>query len=240
VHEFLYGFRYILARPSLLGLQLVFLTGNLFMGLAMVVLPPMILARTGDNEKLFALVQSAGAIGGVVGGVAVSAWGGFKRRVHGVLLGWAVSGLLGTTLLGLGRTVPVWVAASFLGALFGPLIDGSNQAIWQSKVAPEVQGRVFSVRMLIAWCAGPITAFIAGPLSDYALEPAMRSNGIWAERLGWLVGTGPGAGMSLLFVFSGLIVVLIGMGGYLFPAIRNAETILPDHDFKERTAEISA
>ena len=240
VQEFLYGFRYILARPSLLGLQLVFLSCNVFWGLAMVVLPPMILARTGNNERIFALVQSAGAIGGVVGGVAMSAWGGFKRRVHGVLLGWAVSGLLGGTLMGLGRVVPVWVAASFLGALFGPLIDGSNQAIWQAKVAPEVQGRVFSVRMLIAWCAGPITAFVAGPLSDFVLEPAMRSNGSWADRLGWLVGTGPGAGMSLLFVFPGILVMLIGVGGYFFPAVRNAESILPDHDLKEKTAEIPA
>jgi MFS transporter, DHA3 family, macrolide efflux protein len=238
VREFLYGFQYILARPSLLGLQLVFLSCNLFLGLAMVVLPPMILARTGNNEGIFALVQSAGAIGGVVGGVVMSAWGGFKRRVNGVLLGWTLAGLLGVSFMGLGRTVAVWVAASFLGTLVGPLIDGSNQAIWQAKVAPEVQGRVFSVRMLIAWCAGPVTAFVAGPLSDFVLEPAMRPGGIWADRLGWLVGTGPGAGMSLLFVFSGILLVLIGMGGYFFPAVRNAERLLPDHDLKEKTAEI--
>jgi MFS transporter, DHA3 family, macrolide efflux protein len=240
VREFLYGFKYILARPSLLGLQLVFLSGNLFWGLAWVVLPAMILARTGDNARTFALVQSAGAVGGVVGAVVMSAWGGFKRRVHGVLLGWALSGLLGVTLLGLGRTAPIWIVASFLATLLAPLIDGSNQAIWQAKVAPEVQGRVFSVRMLIAWCAGPITAFIAGPLSDYVLEPAMRPGGSWADRLGWLVGTGPGAGMSLLFVFSGILVTLIGVGGYFFPAIRKAESLLPDHDLKEKTAETLA
>ena len=50
----------------------------------------MILLRTGNDSVSLGLVQSAGAIGGVVGGIAMSAWGGFKRRVHGVLAGWIV------------------------------------------------------------------------------------------------------------------------------------------------------
>ena len=45
-----------------------------------------------------------------------------------------------------------------------------------------------------------------------------------------LVGTHPGAGMSLIFVFSGLMAMLVGLAGYLVPAIRDAETILPDQD----------
>ena len=53
------------------------------------ILAPMILARTGNNKLIFGTVSSAGAIGGVVGGLAMSAWGGPKRRVHGVLAGWA-------------------------------------------------------------------------------------------------------------------------------------------------------
>jgi len=40
-----YGFRYILARPSLLGLQLVFFFGNFLYGLAFALTAPMILAR---------------------------------------------------------------------------------------------------------------------------------------------------------------------------------------------------
>ena len=89
--EAVFGFRYIFARPSLLGLQLVFFFGNLCSGIAYTVLAPMILLRTGNDSVSLGLVQSAGAIGGVVGGVAMSAWGGFKRRVHGVLAGWVVS-----------------------------------------------------------------------------------------------------------------------------------------------------
>jgi DHA3 family macrolide efflux protein-like MFS transporter len=137
--ESLYGFRHILRRPSLLGLQLVFMAANLFSGLGFTLLAPMILARTGNNELIFGSVNSAGAIGGVVGGLAMSAWGGPKRRVLGVLGGWLLFGLLGGTLFGLGRSLPIWLVASFAAAFFGPIINASNQAIWQAKVEPDVQ-----------------------------------------------------------------------------------------------------
>jgi len=228
--ETTYGFRYIFARPSLLGLQLVFLVGNFFSGLGYAVLAPMILGRTGNNELIFGSVQSAGAIGGVVGGLAMSAWGGPRRRVHGVLLGWFAAGLLGYTVLGLGRTLPVWTVSIFLGTFFGPIINGSNQAIWQAKVAPDVQGRVFTTRTFIAWLVLPLSQLLAGPLADRVLEPAMAAGGRLTPVFGRLVGTGPGAGMGLLFVVTGVLAALAGLGGYLFPAVRNAEDILPDHD----------
>jgi MFS family permease len=227
--EAIYGFRYIFARPSLLGLQTVFLVGNLFGGLAYAVTAPMILGRTGNNELIFGSVQSAGAIGGVLGGLVMSAWGGPKRRVHGVLLGWFYASLLGQMVLGLGQALPVWAAGSFLWAFFSPIIDGSNQAIWQAKVAPDVQGRVFTARQFIAWLVLPISNLLAGPLADRVLEPAMAEGGRLVPVFGWLVGTGTGAGIALLFVVTGLLAALVGLGGYLFSVVRNAEDILPDH-----------
>lgn len=228
--ESVYGFRYILERPSLLGLQLVFFVGNLFSSLAFAVLAPLILARTGNDEIIFGSVQSAGAIGGLVGGLVMSAWGGPKRKVNGVLAGWTLTSLLGQVLLGLGRSLPVWAVASFLGAFFGPIINGSNQAIWQAKVAPDVQGRVFSTRMLIAWLVTPISHLAAGPLADRVFEPGLRAGGSLVPLFGRLVGSGPGAGMALMFVLTGTLAMCAGLGGYLFPAVRNAEGILPDHD----------
>ncbi len=227
--EAAFGFRYIFARPSLLGLQLVFFAGNLCAGIAFTVLAPMILLRTGNDSVSLGLVQSAGAIGGIVGGIAMSAWGGFKRRVHGVLGGWIVSSFF-FALLGLGTWVPFWVAINALSALFIPLINGSNQAIWQAKVAPDVQGRVFSARTLIAWLTNPISPLIAGTLADYVLEPAMRAPSGLSSLFGWLVPPGPGAGMGLLIFFSCLGGMLAGLTGYFIHAIRHAEDLLPDHD----------
>ena len=111
-----------------------------------------------------------------------------------------------------------------------PIINGSNQAIWQSKVAPDVQGRVFSIRRLIAWFVNPAAMLVAGPLADRVLEPAMVENGSLTGAFSGLVGTGPGAGMSLMFIFAGLMAMIVGIAGYFVPAIRNVETILPDHD----------
>ena len=228
--ESLYGFRYIVKRPSLLGLQLVFTAINLIATFGFIVLAPMILARTGNDELMLGSVQSALGVGGVAGGILLSVWGGPKRRVHGVLLGMAASSLLGATLLGVGQTLPLWLVAAFFSAFFIPILNGSNQAIWQAKVAPDVQGKVFAARRLIAQLSAPVAMLLAGPLADAVFEPAMMPGGALATLLGPLVGTGPGAGMGLMFVLSGVAGTLVGFGGYLFPAIRRVETLVPDHD----------
>lgn len=227
--ESLYGFKYIFQRKSLLGLQLVFMAGNFFATISYTLYAPMVLARTGSNALIFGSVQTAGAIGGVVGGLAISAWGGPKRRVHGVLAGWMLSAVLGTIFFGLGRSLPVWAAGSFFGAFFVPLINSSNQAIWQSKVAPDVQGRVFSIRRLIAWLVNPLGTLVAGPLADFGLEPAMMPGASLANTLDWLVGVGPGAGMALIVIFAGVGAFIVALGGYGFRVVRDAEDLLPDH-----------
>jgi MFS transporter, DHA3 family, macrolide efflux protein len=228
--ESIFGLHYILQRPSLLGLQLVFLLGNFATGIAFTLMAAMVLARTSNNSLVLGTVNSIGAAGGVIGGLLMSAWGGTKKKVHGVLIGWALTGIFGAMLMGLGQNAIIWAAAAFCGDLLGPWINGSNQAIWQAKVAPDVQGRVFSIRRLIAWFSTPLAALIAGPLADKVMEPAMQEGGALVPVFGGLVGTGPGAGMSVIFIFCGLVATLVGLGGYLIRTIRDAEEILPDHD----------
>ena len=225
-----YGFRYIFRRPSLLGLQLMLFFTNLTWTLSSTILAPMLLARTGSSETTLATVQSVGAIGGIVGGLLLSVWGGPKRRVHGVLLSMVLSSILGQILFGVGQTIVVWAVAAFFTHTLMPILNGSNQAIWQAKVAPDVQGRVFAARRMIAQITAPIGMLLAGPLADQVFEPAMQVNGSLAPVFGELVGTGPGAGMALMFVLFGVIRALTALSGYAFPAIRNAEELLPDHD----------
>lgn len=227
--ESLYGFQYIFARPSLLGLQLVLFAINLIATFAMILMAPMILARTGNDELALGMVQSAAGFGGVAGGLLLGIWGGPKRRVHGLLWGITLASLGGELLLGVGRELLLWTVAAFLGAFFIPILNGSNQAIWQAKVEPGVQGRVFASRRLIAQVTAPLAMVMAGPLADGFFEPAFRSQGALAESFGWLVGTGPGAGMGLMFVMSGVLGVAVGLGGYAFAAVRLAEELLPDH-----------
>ena len=229
--EAAYGFRYIWRRPSLLGLQASFFFSNLFSSIGIILLPAMILARTGNNETTLGLVQSALGIGGVVGGLLLSTWGGPQRRIHGLLLGFIGISLLGQSLLGIGQALPLWAAAGFFVGFFIPFINGSNQAIWQAKVAPDVQGRVFAARRIFAQVTIPLGFLLGGYMADGIFEPLMMNpSGVVARFFEPLVGSGPGAGMGLIFVITGLLGAAVGLAGYVIPVIRNAEDILPDHD----------
>jgi DHA3 family macrolide efflux protein-like MFS transporter len=230
LNESAYGFRYVLARPSLLGLQLIFFFGNLLSTLCFTLGAPMVLARTGNNPLALGAVQTAAAAGAVVGGLLLTAWSGPRRKIHGVLLGWAGSFLAGEFLMGLGRTVPVWAVAIFAGSTFGALVNASNQAIWQRKVPPDIQGRVFSARLLIAQISGPVATLIAGPLADRVLEPGMREGGRLAGIFGGLLGVGPGTGISLLFLVAGVTGAVMALIAYAIKPIRDVERIIPDFD----------
>jgi predicted MFS family arabinose efflux permease len=231
LEDSLFGFKYILARKGLLGLQLVFFFVNFTGSLCFPLLPPMILSQTGNDTVLLGTVQSAFGAGGVIGGLLLSAWGGPKKKVHGVLAGMALSNLFGLTLLGLAGTVYLWVAGAFVMMVFNPIINGSNQAIWQSKVPPEMQGRVFSARAFIALISQPVAMAITGPLADGFLLPGMMKDGLLAPYFSWLIGVGPGEGVSLLFLIMGLIGSVVGFSGYIFKQVRNVEKLLPDHEY---------
>ena len=230
ISESVYGFKYIFKRPSLLGLQTLFLFGNLFTGITFATFAPMVLSRSNDNYQWLASVQTFGAIGGIAGGLLMSTWKGFKKYSTGVILGWAITGLL-VVAFGVSASLWVWLPTLVLQSIFIALINTSNQALWQSKVAPDAQGRVFAARRLIAMATQPIAPLIGGVLADQVLEPGMANEASGMFTLfSPIVGTGPGSGMAILFVIGGLLVVTVGMIGFSIPQIRNVEEILPDHD----------
>lgn len=236
--EVRFGFSYIWQRKGLLGLLMIY-TGINF-GAALTyfgVMSAMVLTRSGGSELALASVQAAMGIGGVIGGLIYTAWGGPKRKIHGLLIATTFSYLLGDFLFAVGRTPVVWMVAGFLAAIFIPVIVGSNKGIWQVKVAPDVQGRVFAVQALFEQISLPIGYLLAGPLADRVFGPAMMPDGALANVFGWLVGTGPGAGMGLMFIFTWIMGVSIGLGGFLIPAVRRVELDLPDHDLLQDADE---
>ena len=231
LQEALYGFKYIFARRGLLGLLTFFIVLNFVIGLSGPLFSPFILERTNQSSEILGVVTSANAIGAVVGGLLIGLWGGFKKRINSIFLGEALTGLFLLVVFGLGRSLPVWIIAVVIGGIFPIFTNGASQAIWQSKVAPDVQGRVFSARRMIAWSVGPITPILAGLLADYVTEPAMQANTWLANSFGWMVGTTPGSGMALQFVLTGIVYVAAAGFTYLFvPHVRNLESELPDHD----------
>lgn len=226
--EIVYGFRFIFANRSLLGLQINFFLINLVLGVGVALRVPMILARTGNDEILLGTVLSIMAAGSVAGSVIMSIWGGPKRLIHGVLMGLLLSSL-GLVVQGLGREMIVWSIGGFILLFFLPLANASLQSIWQSKTPPDVQGRVFAARRLIGQGSLPIAMLVAGPLSDFVVEPAMAAGGSLAPVFGQWVGVGAGAGMSLLILFAGIIGVMLPLlAGYAWSAVRNLEDLVPD------------
>ncbi len=226
VKESAFGFRFIWSHKGLLGLQLILFAFNVIATFGLVLMNPMILSKTDNNELMLGSVLAIGAIGGVIGGVAMSIHGGPKKRVHGVFIGLAIAAV-GGIILGLGNDIWGWALGVFVFMSTIALCNGSNQAIWQSKVAPEFQGRVFATRGLIAMMGVPISQLLAGPLAEYWAEPLMEDA---TGLLEFLFGSGPGAGMALIIFLVGVGGVIIGLAGYLFPGVRNVETLMPDHD----------
>jgi MFS family permease len=229
------GFRYIFARPGLLGLLLIILSFSTAESLGYPLIVPMILARTGNNEIILGTVQSVLGVGGVIGALLLTIWGGPRRKVYGVLVGVALTGLLGDALMGIGQSLPVWLTAAIFLEVFIPVFYGSYQAIWQSKIAPEIQGRVFAARDLMVNIAQPVSMILTGLLSDRVLEPALMPDGSLAPILGGLVGTGPGAGMGLLLVIAGLLSAFAGLAGFAFVSVREVEIRLPDDQSLTKT-----
>jgi len=228
--EAMYGIKYIFQRPGLLGLQLIFFTGNLFSGIALstAALYPMILLRTGNNTGVLGLVQSGGALAAVVAGIFLTTWGGIKRPSRAIILGWIISNLLGITLLGVGQTLVVWLVAIILNSIFDPIVNVALDTLLQAKIPPDLQGRVFSASDFIAQAMIPFTPLLAGYFGDKIFEPAMRTGGVLASTFGPLVGTGPGSGFGLLILLCGVGGTLVGLAGYLVPSIRNVDQLLPD------------
>lgn len=226
-----FGFHYIFQRPGLLGLQLIFFGANFMTVIGWAVVNPMVLARTGGDAQILGFVQSFAAAGGLVGAVFLMIWGGPKNLVRGILIGWILNGILGRFLMGVTQAPWLWMISVFLLAFFMPTINGSNQAIWQRKVPPEQQGRVFAVRRFIAQITIPISMGLSGWLADYAFEPGFATEQAWGSRIfGSLVGTGPGAGFSLMIAMSGVLVALVGFVGLFLPHIQSVETDLPDYE----------
>lgn len=220
-----YGWVYLVQRPGLLGLLVLFAVANFSIGTVQVLITPLVLS--------FASVQTLGTVlsiagsGLLVGSVLMAAWGGPTPRIYGIL-GFGFLQGLALFLGGMQTSIPLITAAAFVFLFTSPLILGCSQAIWQSKIPPDVQGRVFAMRQMIALSTSPLAYLLAGPLTDRVFNPLLTSEGPLAGSLGQLIGTGPQRGIGLFFSLLGLLIMLIIIAGYLYPRVRLVETELSD------------
>ncbi len=225
------GFSFIFARGGLVGLLVIMMGMNLADGLTYSsVLPVMVLMRTGGDEVALAWVQVALGTGGVLGSVIVSILGTPRRLIHGVLLCAALSFFFGDGQIGLGDSVYRWCIGAFTASIFIPMVVAAQLTIWQQKTPPAIQGRVFAVKNMLQMATRPLGFLLAGPLADGVFEPALADAGALAGVFGGLVGTGPGAGVALMFLGTAVLGCAFSLSGYLFRAVRRIEDDLPDYD----------
>lgn len=215
-----FGIRYIWSRKGLFNLLIFQSLINFIWGMVGALLVPMILGFT-TSDKLGAITTIAGG-GMLVGSLLMTAWGGPKRRINGVIFFEVLSGFC---FVMMGLHPEFWlIAVGAFGAHFTiAIVYGSNQALWQSKVEPENQGRVFATQQMFASVASPLAYILAGPLAEKIFEPSMASGGALNSHLSPLLGFGAGRGIGLMFVLMGIIKVAISISGYINPPIRLIE-----------------
>lgn len=182
------------------------------------ILSPMILARSGGDSVSLGIVNAVMGAGGIVGGLLVSAGMFSKNHVRMIYVSAGISFLFGDLLMGMGRNVFVWSVAAAAASLPIPFICAGQNVILYRDVPEEMQGRVFAVRNAIQFGTIPPGILAGGFLADYVLEPFMQMENGATYLLKWLVGEGPGSGMAVMFLCTGICGSL-----FSFLAYRNRE-----------------
>ncbi len=197
--EMLDGLRYIWRWPGLMMVMGMAAAINLLLTPAFSLLPILVTRHFGGGALHLAWMNAAEGAGLVLGGLAIGIWGGFRRRIHTVVLG----------LIGLGISILIIGAApatAFMLALgavalvgvMSPVVNAPLMAIVQSVVAPAMQGRVFTALGSVSMAMSPLGLVIAGPVAD-------------------------ALGVQVWYLLGGSVCLLITLLVLSVPAVRNLE-----------------
>lgn len=219
------GFHYLLARPGMLVLIAVIAAGNFMIGFLIVLVGPMILAFA--TERMLGIMNSLAALGMLVGSIVVSVRGVPGRQIPKMFAFMAVGGV-GLAAMGLFAHPASITIACFLFFLSMPFVNACQEAIWRRKIQLGMQGRMFAFTRMIVAGAGIVAFVVAGPLADRVFEPLLAPGGALASSIGVLIGVGPGRGIALMLLLSGLFILLTSLLGYAYPGVRSLESDYPD------------
>lgn len=193
------GFQYIRGWPGLMVLIGAAMIFKIALTPAFSLLPLLVSVHFGGDAAQLSLLESVAGVGIVLGGLVLSVWGGFRRRIFTTMMGMTLLGL-GLLVLGLVPKDLFWMAlgSALLIGLMIPLIDGPIMAILQGTVAPDMQGRVFTIIGSLLSLTSPLGLAAAGPVSD------------------WM-------GLQVWFLTAGVLCSTVGLVGFFVPALANIE-----------------
>ncbi len=228
------GWDFVVHRKGLLFLLLSFVLVNFSFSAQSVLLVPLLLSM--GSETTAGLVVSLGAVGLVAGSLLVATWGGPKDRVAGVYAGILAMGT-GLIVAGIRPSVLVVLVGILMVHITHPMAGASSQAIWQSKVPPGLQGRVFAVRQMSAIAAAPVAFIVAGTLADKVFEPLLADpDGLGSPLAAIVGGSAEGRGIGFMFVLLGAMVAVTVFYAWRHPRIRKIESEIPDVELEELVA----
>jgi DHA3 family macrolide efflux protein-like MFS transporter len=161
------GLRYVAAWPGLLIILIMATLLNFMIYPGMTLMPLLITQHFNGGVWHLGVIESAWSIGIVAGGLLLSAWGGFKKKIYTILLGVAVMGAGFLVIAGSPAWLfPLAVGGMFLSGFANPYANAPFMALLQSRVAPEMQGRVFTLVMSLTSAMSPISMLVAAPVAN--------------------------------------------------------------------------
>jgi len=193
------GMRYVWNWPGLVTLIGAAMIFKVLLTPAFSLMPLLVSDHFGGRAVQLSLLQSSIGVGVVLGGLTLSVWGGFKRKIYTTMMGMCVIGV-SLVILGLLPGHLFWAALAtvFLMGLTVPMIDGPIMAIFQGTISPEMQGRVLTLVISLGSITSPFSLAIAGPVTD------------------WL-------GIQVWYLAAGLLCSGMGILSFFVPAIVNIE-----------------
>jgi MFS family permease len=218
---------FLWSRKQMLGLILFATFANLTLNSSLNLATPYTLSVI-EDERIAGLLWGLMSGGMLAGAITFAAFGrvGAGRRVQGAVLSVVLMGLL-TSLWGLMRS-PIPFGLVVFSILFtNPMANSLFASLLQTKIPPDMQGRVFALSNQLAMLLTPPGLLTVGLLVDNVLEPAV-GKADWWQTVEPLLGTHPGAGMGLVMVVLGLVASLGSLAYLALPSTRRLESDLPD------------
>ncbi len=205
------GIRYLRDHSALLRITLFLAVINFLAKLGNDgMLSPFVLGRTGNDQQALGMVQSAVALGLLVGGLAVTFMEPAKNKTKVIFITCAFV-FAGNVVQSLTSQPLVWCIAAFGSYMMAVVMNANLTAVMRQKVPPEIQGRVFSAKDTLQNCTIPLGLFLGGVLADYVMEPFMAADSPMQKVLSHLFGSGHGSGIAVMFFCAGFLGIIISL-----------------------------
>lgn len=231
-------FTAIRMAPGLFALIIFSTFNNLIGGVYMALMDPY--GLTLFDVKVWGVVLGVSATGFIIGGLIVAKFGLGKNPVRTMLLVVIAMGVLGSVF-----TLRDWwwlyAAGIWLYMVLIPVIESAEQTTIQRVVPFRRQGRVFGLAQALESAAAPVTAFLIAPIAEFWVIPYMKTDS-GQDAWGWLLGDGLARGIALIFLFAGLVLVLVSILAFMTKSYRvlseqyadQEESVIPE-DIPEPT-----